>query len=328
MRNSNSDKIIIFYHYFEANQNYKDNLVHFLSVAYSESYQFVIVISGKCTIELPQLENITYIFAENKNNDFGGYIYALSNLKNLNNYDYFIFINASVRGPFLSNHYEGTWVELFTSKMKNDVHLVGATINILSDSSPFYKKFKKKYAFEEPYSHVQTTAYALSNEAIRHLLKIGFYDVTEKLEKDDVICAYELRLSQEIKKNGWNMSCLLAHYDTIDYREFHTDMNYSSKNGNVLSEGHFFGRTAHPTEIVFIKTNTNMISRLDLSSHTYCNLLANTNPLLENWAEGNNLMKRAVDELKIEVALRKGKNKNLRRFVKYVERKIKKYTPK
>ncbi len=328
LKNYDAGKIIVFFHYFEMDQNYKDNLIYFLSVAYTKSVQFVIVISGECTIDLPHLENITYIFTENKNNDFGGYVTALSNLKNLDGYKYFIFVNSSVRGPFLSNYFESNWVELFTSRMNNDVHLVGTSINILPVNSTISKMFKNKYAYKEPYSHVQTTAYALSYKAIRHLIKIGFYDVTEKLSKNDVICEYELRLSQEIKNNGWNMSCILAHYDAIDYRKFHSNINFPTKQGNINSGGSFFGRNAHPTEIVYIKTNTSMISRLELSSHTYYNLLNNTNPLSKNWAERNKLMERAFDELQIEFALRPDGTSMQRKFVRYLERRVKKYTRK
>ena len=66
--------------------------------------------------------------------------------------------------------------------------------------------------------HVQTTSYALTAEALGHLISIGFYDNDRMMSKPEVIALYELRLSKEIIKNGWNISCVLPLYDSIDYR--------------------------------------------------------------------------------------------------------------
>jgi hypothetical protein len=42
--------------------------------------------------------NVQYFFIENKNNDFGAVIEFNKCHKN---YDYYVFVNSSVRGPFL-----------------------------------------------------------------------------------------------------------------------------------------------------------------------------------------------------------------------------------
>ena len=286
-------KVAVFYHYFEANDVYRDNLIYFLSKAYSTDLNFFIVISENCSIELPERDNIKYIYTKNNNNDFGGYSSALRELKSINGYDYFIFVNSSVRGPFIPNFFQGCWSELFLSHMSDEVHLVSSTINILPTDVKSYFRFKELYDYPEPYSHVQTTAYAMSYRAIKHLLDTGFYNMDESLNKIDVICHYELKLSQELIRQGWNLKCFLKEYNQIDYRKPHEDINFTSKEGDPLFNESYFGRTAHPTELVFIKTNRNMISEKDLHSHTYCQLL----DLQLNWEAAIELRERMFETL-------------------------------
>lgn len=320
----NVSKVAIFYHYFEANQFYKDNFIYFLSEAFNDACDFYIIISSECTVDLPQKTNINYIYAENKNNDFGGYIAAISQLTDIDAYDAYLFINSSVRGPFIPSIYPSNWVSFFTSKLTGDVHLVGSTINILPSASFIAAAFKEQFDYEEPYSHVQTTTYALSRVALKHLLKIGFYDVSERLDKLDVIVRYELRLTQEIKRNGWNIQCFLPTYNSIDYRLWHEDMNFSATNGDPLYSGAYYSRTAHPMELVFVKTNRNMISETDLASFTYTSL-AQSNELLGDWNERNLLSERSLQTIKNAFARNQALDEPtfLQRQIGYCRKKIK-----
>jgi len=287
-------KVAVFFHYFEINEVYKENLIFFLSAAYRQELNFFIIISGACTVDLPNYDNVKYVYTENKNNDFGGYSAVLSNFNRIDDYSFFIFVNSSVRGPFVPSGYDGCWTELFTSKIKDETHLVGSSINILPNNSPYAQKFKLDFGYTQPYSHVQTTAYALSLSAIKHLIKIGFYNGAESLNKEDVICKYELRLSQEIKRNGMNIGCLLIGYNGIDYRLPHQEINFSSWNGDPLCKGGYFGRTARPSELVFVKTNRNLISRYQLYWYTYFTLLSIEQLEIQRWIEFKALKNQCV----------------------------------
>lgn len=282
----------VFYHYFEANETYRENFIFFLSVAYSRNTDFYIIISESCSIDLPKLDNITYIHTINKNNDFGGYSLALQKLKTLDDYEFYIFINSSTRGPFVNWNYRDCWTTLFTSRLKGDVHLAGSSINVLSPHTKISEVFKQRFDYSPPFSHVQTTAYALSSTAIKHLVNIGFYSENNTLSKEEVICSYELRLSQEIKKNGWNIECcLLQKYNEIDYRTPHTDPNFSSQNGDPLYRGAYFGRTATPLELIFIKTNRDLISNPKLLLYSYRSLIQSKQSEISRWNEFNALKK-------------------------------------
>lgn len=290
----------VFFHFFEHTNKYRENLIYFLSTAYREELDFYIIISGTHSVSLPNIPNINYINTENKNNDYGGYSYALSEIKDkINKYSHFIFINSSVRGPFLTPQNTECWTNLFCNQMNDEIHLAGSSINILPKESRHHTLFKNHFEYKEPYSHIQTTAYALSAQAINHLLDIGFYDIKERLTKDEVICKYEIRLSQEIKRAGWNIKPLLSKYNNTDYRKPHTDINHSSRNGDPLFKGAYFGSTAKPNELVFVKTNRNLIPMTTLYFYTYKNLSLIKNKKIKSWEEYKALKRLSLLKLAI-----------------------------
>lgn len=276
-----SGSTVVVYHYFEKDLTYKNNLVYFLSVAILEEVDYFIMISGECTVSLPERRNLRYIKTDNWNNDFGGYI-KFFQVAPVEQYEFFVFINSSVRGPFLPSYTNFRWINAFTDRLCGNVHLVGASINILPESATHTRRFSAVYGYRPPYVHAQTTAYALSATAVRYLLDLGFYSVNKTLTKKEVIVHYELRLSQEIIHNGWNMDSFLPGYEGVDYRKLSMDFpNVSSRNGDVLFESSFYGRTLSPTEAIFVKVNRNMLSEIDLASHTFTGLLSHSDKIQE-----------------------------------------------
>lgn len=290
---TNNDTLV-FYHYFEANSQYRDNLIYFLATAYRQDLDFLIIISETCSIHLPNLDNIQYFHTENKNLDYGGYATAIKENHHLiQNYKYFIFINSSVRGPFLPTYLNYKWSDIFISLLEKDVHLAGTTINILPKKNLLSKKFANKFNYPEPFSHVQTTAYALTHQALKYLIDIGFYNIPSIEDKDDIVVEYEIRLSQEIKKQGWNIKCFLSNYNTINYCQPHHDINLTSHNGDPLNAKAYFGRTLHALELVFIKTNRNLLSSIDLDSLSLSALQGQIpSPSIIHWKERAELVNR------------------------------------
>ena len=53
-------KVLIAYHFYQLNETYVENFQHFLLFGYDARYQYYVLISGECTVELPQVENIKY----------------------------------------------------------------------------------------------------------------------------------------------------------------------------------------------------------------------------------------------------------------------------
>lgn len=265
-------KTVVVYHYFEKDSVYRDNLIFFLANGVHSDAYFYIIISGECSVPIPSLENVTVIRTRNWNHDFGGYIQFVRDHFS-ENYEYYIFINSSMRGPFIPSYVDGIWNNYFTSKLEGDIKLVGASINTMPSNCQITENFYNKFGYPVSFPHVQTTAYALTKEAMLYLIRLGFFDVRMQLTKEEVIVDYELRLSQEIIRNGWNIGTILPLYKDIDYRNIQNEYpNFSSRNGDVLYSGCFFGRSITPTEGMFVKTNRNMINKYDLASYTFTSL--------------------------------------------------------
>lgn len=249
---------LVTYHYYEKDSSYRDNLIHFLSFGYSKEADYIIIIAGDHTLDLPKANNISYIFTENLNNDFGGYCYVINNAIDIHQYEFFFFINSSVRGPFLTIRDKKPWTEYFIEQLEPDTGIIGSTINILPANSFCATSYVQVYGEAINYSHVQTTSYLLPKKSLLHLLKEGFYDTSGIPDKEEAIRDYELRLSQLIKNQGWNLKCLLPEYNKIDYRLPHEEINPTSDKGDACFKDSYFGRTVNPNEIIFIKTNRNI----------------------------------------------------------------------
>ena len=271
MKSSDLLKTAIIYHYYELDPTYKNNLVFFLNTAVSNKYEYYIYISGKCSATLPEASNIHYNYIENKNNDFGGVIQFFKDTKSKSFLNY-IFINSSVRGPFIPKYYKNDWPEIFLSLLSDEVVLVGSAINILPSETSYSKKFQKQYNFNPPFVHVQTPSFALSSQGFKLLKKKGFFDHNTHLSKLDTIFRYEILMSTLIINNGFSIGSVLPLYNKFDFNNRNLNINGTSINGDVSYKSAFYGRSISPLEMIFIKTNRNMITKRELASYTLTSL--------------------------------------------------------
>lgn len=266
--------LAIVYHYFEKDLFYKENLIFFLATAIDDNSDYFIIISGECSIELPEISNITYIRTRNWNNDFGGYCTFVN--KYLERpYKAFIFVNSSVRGPFLSSYENRNWTEIFLTPLSERVHLVGASMNLSQrGNSQHNVDLMKQRRLSPEISHIQTTVYAMSAEAMSYLREIGFYSVTAKLSKEEVVSIYEIGLSTAILQNGWKIVDLLSSNENLSTSsQIYEYSNFSARRGDPLFAKAYYGRTLSPVDALFVKVNRNMINHCDLASYTFTSLL-------------------------------------------------------
>ena len=262
-------KNLVIYHFFEKDVSYRDNLLHFLIFGICKELDYIFVISGEHNIDLPILENIRYVFNEPKRSDFGGYAELINIGLDIGPYQHVFFINSSVRGPFIPAYKIQPWYEIFLGQMKEDVGMVGSSICILKDNFRHSVNYQARFGGTPPYSHVQTMAYALRQSVLTELIAQGFYrdnrDVTKTLAIED----YEIHLSQLVLKQGWNLRCLLPELNQIDYRLPHVNPNPTSTVGDPNEVLGYFGRSVHPYEILFIKTNRHLYTEPYLDRLTY-----------------------------------------------------------
>lgn len=281
----------VIYHYFEKNGSYRDNFVFFLSQAWRAEVEFIVLIAGAYHVDLPQRPNIRYVFTPNLGHDFAGYC-QLVEAGMLDRYDRLIFVNCTVRGPFLPPYAAGLgWVAPLLNLLRGDVHLAGATINILHPDRPAHLLYQARYPqAAQPYSHVQSSVHAMTAECFRLLRDAGFYD-PRAMDKDSAVAEFEIRMSSLVRAHGWNIACLLPPYDRIDYRLPHHDINPNTTTGHPQARGAYFGQTLHPFEAIFLKTGWNILSPRELAFHT---LMALRQPALTgpDWPEAQGLVDR------------------------------------
>jgi hypothetical protein len=252
---------LVIYHYYEKDQSYIDNFSHFIQFAYKPHLNYVIVVAGSYTVDLPKASNIEYVFTHNENFDYGGYATAIKTLGSSDSCGHFIFVNSSVRGPFLPANARLSWEQILLDLFDPSVGVAGTAISLTPSHHSIAKLYHSKYGKtalnERILSHVQTTCYVLPKDSLRFLVDSGFYDITQALSKDEVVCDYEIRLSQLLLEHGRDLKCILPEYSQPDYRKLKYEINTSSREGDSGFENSYFGRTAHPYESVFVKTSRN-----------------------------------------------------------------------
>lgn len=248
-------KNIVFYCYYEKNQEYKDNLKFFLHKGIDPENYYVFIINGDITVDIPLSKNIRVITRPNIGYDFGAYSDALK-IINTDEYDYIFFINTSVRGPFLPTYFKDKWTKPFIDMINDKTKLVGTTICISNDH-------QHMNMWKPPYPHVQSMMFAMDQECLQFFKYKGLFN--QQYEEDIVklIARFELTMSMLVLSNGWNIGCLVKEYKDIDYNNINDfpgrkDQLNIEHNGDINYPMGCFGRTPHPFEIIFIKTNRDM----------------------------------------------------------------------
>lgn len=263
-----SDRVAVIYHYFEVDDEYRDNFLFFLNTGINDEAQYFIYISGTCSVNLPVLPNVEVIYIENKNFDFGAQC-QFSKRNDCLEYDAYIFINSSMRGPFLPEYHTRAWQSVFTERLKEKVALVGSSINLLPEDSETSLQFAKMTEYAAPFIHVQTTAYAMSSTAYRMMRDLGFYNIDCHLTKLGAICYYELGLSQEIIKRGFKIASILPTYDEFCLENKSSVYETNLKNGDPTNKSVFYGRSASPFEVLFVKPKRRALTETELNSYTF-----------------------------------------------------------
>lgn len=244
---------LVLYAYFEKDDVYLNNLKFFLKKGICKDCDYIIVINGKCSIQIPDMPNIKVIKRDNTHYDFGAYEHALKNT-DIKQYKFFIFLNTSVRGPFIPIYANIKWYEAFINLIKEDIKLVGTTINFLNSKTVHSYIFEEMTGISIPHIHVQSQFFVMDLECLLYLLNdtdlFSNYDYKNKME--GFIARKEIMMSQLVLKNGWNISAILPEYQNIDFRCLN---EYNSPNSDPYFQDSCFGRTLHPYDCIFIKTN-------------------------------------------------------------------------
>ena len=155
------NKIAMVYSYEEKDEDRATNLEYFLkNDGLLDGVDYFIVIHGECSVPLPKRRNVVYIKRETGTvSAFEPFYYALKEYVK-KSYDYYFFMNSSMRGPYVSKPY--TWVDHFVPLFGKETKLVGTAIECVDKSG--------RYA---PY--LQAGFFGLDREGLMYLQDIGFF---------------------------------------------------------------------------------------------------------------------------------------------------------
>ena len=188
------------------------------------------------------------ISRDNIGYDFGAHASMLEKLDlELAQYDYYIFLNSGVTGPFYPSymprdwHWTNAFVDRFEteSKSRAPVGIVGTSIVCLPkiDLGGYGPK-------------VEAFAYAMSAPALRDIRKYGT-SFSQHESKLDAILSGEYNLTKIAFSQGYNIDCLLKAYEGIDW----LDRKNWDCNDKVhpTRAGTYFKSTVSPMEVLFHK---------------------------------------------------------------------------
>jgi len=199
-------KTLVLYVYHEWNKRVEYFIEH--AVFQDNNRDFIIIantlIYEKTPTPIPLPSYVKTLYRENKGYDFGGWSDAILQNDDYKNYDYFIFANSSIIGPFLKPDQQGPWTNIYINGLKDNVKLFGSTINTLNE--PTVK------------SHVQSYIYAVNRETLDYLISEKIFTTQQYTNTlCETINEKEIGMSQKIIKNGWNIGSLDGQYTGVDF---------------------------------------------------------------------------------------------------------------
>lgn len=250
---------LVTYIFSHTDPEYAENLGYFLrqGIRENDGCDYVIVIQvpdAQNTLPLDLSEdldtirlfsNVNVMKHTNECYDLGtiGWVYSILGTS-MSKYSYFVWLNSSVRGPFLPSYLDGKyhWTRGFTEKLNEHVKLVGSTLSCgMSGDHP-------------PTLHVQT--YAVATDVIG-LELLQSNDTIFKCYRtmEDVVFFSERGISETILNAGYGIDSLMSRYQGIDWQSGRHVVDAYGCNGdlNPLQPGFYDGTDVDPMEVMFVK---------------------------------------------------------------------------
>ena len=226
-------------HFFN-NAIFKDDNIDFLIVCNSISLKLSLPDSIKDYVKILKRENIGY--------DFGAWSDGLLNNDLYKQYDSFIFVNSSVKGPYLPRDYTEKWTSIYLNGLTDTVKLFGSTINCcLSVYGP-------KAIDQVNESHIQSYIFSMKRDTLDYLIEERIFTkrryITNFIE---LIIEREFKMSRLIINKGWNIGCLMQLYKEIDFTFKTQNKNINYLGDIMLPE--YYNKLWSLEELVFIKNN-------------------------------------------------------------------------
>ena len=215
---------------------------HGVHASQPADYYFILQKVNKLTVNesrLPRLPpNAHYLQHENECFDFGTFGWFLaSKIVDTSLYKYFIFMNASIRGPYFTAYFHAAamwWFTVFTQMINDEVKLVGPTINC------------------EQKPHVQSYLLVTDQVGLSILTDKSSGVLNCKKDYTDAVVNGEIGASQIILKAKYQIASLQIKYQGVDFRKSE-NQNCNSRVSPIFVDRSVDGITHDPYELVFVK---------------------------------------------------------------------------
>eukprot|EP00892_Ulva_mutabilis_P003130 jgi/Ulvmu1/12818/UM097_0047.1 len=249
---------LVLYIFSNTDPQYYGNLLFFIKhgMPGCPACEYVVVINqdpGTLGVELPELpDNARYLHHPNQCYDWGTFGWVLKT-EDIDTalYKHFIFLNSSVRGPFLPPYLKDKvhFTEAMTSKLVGDVKMVGPTINC--EGTATLESGERR---SNP--HVQSFAVATDAIGMELLVRdgkvFGCYDAFQ-----ETIYHSELGASAVILEAGYNLDSFMGRYQGVDWRDKSVwECNAAE---NPFNYARVDGVSLAPMELMFVKVKHNMV---------------------------------------------------------------------
>jgi hypothetical protein len=208
-----------------------------------------IIICNNLNIDVDVPNYVKVIKRENIGFDFGGWSDAILTDELYKQYDYFIFANSSIIGPFMENNKQNLkWTDFYINGLVGDIKLFGSTINNCDTTNAFCPMTK---------SHVQSYIFCLNKETLEYLIKCEIFSKTNYAKTYmDAIYLKEILMSRKVIENNWNIGCLHKHYNGVDFRfKAKRPEQYNLLFLNDIMHLKYNGLIWNANELIFIKGN-------------------------------------------------------------------------
>lgn len=244
---------LVVYIFSNTDPEYIENLRFFaqFGMQQGDGCDYVVVVQedGKELPALPQLPpNARYLRHPNQCYDWGtiGWVFAMGQA-DPQQYKYFIFMNSSVRGPFIPPYAKNStrWQDLLINKLSDRVKLVGPTISC--EGSPYQGNVKGEWRANP---HVQS--YVLATDQVGFKVWQKDENVFKCWESMwDVIWHGELGSSLAMLNAGYNLDSFMMRYQGVDW--LNHDNWACNKQHNPYGEYYYDGISLNPFEVLFVK---------------------------------------------------------------------------
>lgn len=246
--------LVSYAHYEGGNERYHKNLEFFIKMGYLpfrkckniETVLHVVVQGHTCSADelLDSEPEIVVHRKENKGYDLGAHGYTLKFLQDrheLEDFDYFLFLNCGQRGPFLPSYWDRTihWFDAFLVRMNQHENP-----GICGSSIFCHRSIQKPV--------VETWAFAMPQKSVLDVLKNTKVFHNHK-SKEDVVVNGEDALGPYLYDRGYQLESLLYKYKSQTWDQKCQPCQKTS----ISIPSHPFqydGIMINPLEVIFYKT--------------------------------------------------------------------------